>query len=142
TGDVVEWWYDFQDGSSSEKEEPAHTFPEAGFYSVMQTVYNQFGCVDSTLRPVKVDGFLVYIPNAFTPNEDGINEIFRPSIYGEEIRLYSFRIWNRWGEEVFFTEDPEEGWNGAEPSGKHYAESEVYPYKIVITGKTTNIQEI
>ena len=52
------------------------------------------------------------IPNSFTPNLDGLNEIFRPVLYGCEMEKYSFQIFNRWGERLFSTEDPNAFWDG------------------------------
>jgi gliding motility-associated-like protein len=54
----------------------------------------------------------VHIPNAFTPDANGHNEIFKPVIYGFEVSYYSLKIFNRWGILIFETNDPEAGWNG------------------------------
>lgn len=56
-----------------------------------------------------LEGF--YIPTAFTPNNDGKNDIFRPLLFGNVIK-YEFKIYNRWGEVVFKTNDLQNGWNG------------------------------
>lgn len=57
-----------------------------------------------------LEGF--YIPNAFTPNNDGKNDIIRPLLFGNVVK-YEFQIYNRWGEIVFKTNDTQKGWNGA-----------------------------
>jgi gliding motility-associated-like protein len=53
-----------------------------------------------------------YVPNAFTPNNDGLNDLFRPIIGGNIIR-YQFSVYNRWGQIVFRTEKIQAGWNGS-----------------------------
>ena len=62
---------------------------------------------------------LIYIPNAFTPNNDGINDAFKVVI--SEVTRYELSIYNRWGELVFFSEDPDEVWVGNVNGGEHYA---------------------
>lgn len=74
------------------------------------TGYNTYGCkatadVRITLRES------ILIPNAFSPNGDGINDEFRIAEYGFH-KLAAFRVFNRFGEEVFYTVDPDQGWNG------------------------------
>src|SRR5690606_13383050 len=71
-------------------------------------------CVDATGTVVVVEGDCdpyVYVPNAFTPDGDGVNDVFRASIEGT---LESFRmeIFNRWGELLHVAEDPDTGWDG------------------------------
>jgi gliding motility-associated-like protein len=62
---------------------------------------------------------VVYVPDAFTPNDDNINDIFKPftaSLFrkkGDQLRSYKFTIFNRWGEEIFTTDDPDIGWDGS-----------------------------
>jgi gliding motility-associated-like protein len=53
----------------------------------------------------------LFIPNAFTPNGDGKNDIFRPLIFGN-VTSFTFVIYNRWGGLVYETHDPAGGWNG------------------------------
>jgi gliding motility-associated-like protein len=51
------------------------------------------------------------VPNAFTPNGDGINDVFKPAIYGTAVN-YTMTIFNRWGQMIFKTRDPGKGWDG------------------------------
>jgi gliding motility-associated-like protein len=53
---------------------------------------------------------LIFAPNAFSPNGDGDNDDYRVSVVG--FREFQLSIFNRWGDRVFYTEDPSEGWNG------------------------------
>jgi gliding motility-associated-like protein len=56
--------------------------------------------------------FYFNVPNAFTPNGDGLNDIFRPVATSDLIRQFSMVIYNRWGQLVFETTHPAEGWDG------------------------------
>jgi gliding motility-associated-like protein len=70
-----------------------------------------------------------YIPNAFTPNGDGINDVFRiTGLPAENITRYNFQIFNRWGQVVFHTNDIMEGWDGR--SKGEYCSPDVYPWVI------------
>lgn len=82
---------------------------ETGLYSV--TVINATGCqvTDSVLITEGCAGAL-YIPNSFTPNNDGLNDVFRP--YGRNILLYNLQIFNRLGQLVYESSDPSAGWDG------------------------------
>lgn len=70
----------------------------------------------------------VFIPNAFSPNADGYNDFWRPVIEGRNIETYDLLITNRNGAEVFRTEDPREGWNGAMKGGGYATTSSIYLY--------------
>lgn len=58
------------------------------------------------------DDFALYIPNAFSPNEDGLNEVFMPICSGFMNEAFQFEIYNRWGERIFATSEMGKGWNG------------------------------
>jgi gliding motility-associated-like protein len=99
--------YTWNTGSS----DPSLLVLESGQYSV--TAENQ-GCSVSASVDVtfEICGCTVTIPNAFTPNQDGLNDRFRPVTYCGGIDRYSLQIWNRWGELVYQSEDPYQGWDG------------------------------
>lgn len=69
----------------------------------------------------------LYIPNAFTPNQDGLNDLFKP-LYHCDIEEYSFRIFNRWGELLYESNDPAEGWNGLYQG--HPVKQDIYSYQL------------
>ncbi|MCX7697826.1 MAG: PKD domain-containing protein [Bacteroidales bacterium] len=128
------YFYFFNDVSSSEPyssdPNPIHVFSSPGSYNVMQVVTSDKGCKDTAFTHVEVMvDVSCYIPSAFTPhNQDGLNDVFKPVIRGlsSEHGSYLFYIYNRWGNEVFKTSDPEEGWDGkingklAEPGVYHF----------------------
>ena len=72
----------------------------------------------------------VYVPNAFTPNGDGTNDIFKPEMLENVKEGYVFEIFDRWGQKVFATTDTEEGWDG-KIGGKPVTTTTVYSYRIV-----------
>lgn len=75
---------------------------------------------------------LVFIPNAFTPNGDGINDIFKVS--SAELDIYKLEIYDRWGGLIFETEDGSQGWNGGELGGEHYVQPGIYSYVVTYSG--------
>lgn len=71
----------------------------------------------------------VFVPNSFSPNLDGVNELFKPTFDCEPIN-YLFTIYNRWGEIVFRTNDYNVGWNGAAPDREYYVADGVYIWQL------------
>jgi gliding motility-associated-like protein/uncharacterized repeat protein (TIGR01451 family) len=81
-------------------------------YYVSLIAYNNNGCVDSTFRIINFDNSLViYVPNVFTPDGDEFNNIFKP-IFAAPVASYNLKIYNRWGEILFESNDTEVGWDG------------------------------
>lgn len=75
-------------------------------------VYTSEGCMGEDDISIRfMSGPQIYVPNAFTPNGDGVNDVFRPLPVGIT-KLESFRVYNRWGEEVFRTNEYMKGWDG------------------------------
>lgn len=127
--DAFAWDWDFGDLTHSTEQNPTHEYPDSGLYHIVQIVTNQYGCTDTTMNMVQVDGaFLVYIPNAFTPSGDADNEIFMEKGLG--IKAREMRIFNRWGEQIFFTEEMDEGWDGTGPINAEPMEQGVYVYHL------------
>ncbi len=108
---------------------PKITFPDTGTYFITQVVETQFGCKDSTVKEAVVEfGFKIYIPNTFTPNDDGINDRFRP--YGEDVSEYSMQIFSRWGQLLYTSYDMENGWDGRSGLSNKIDAGGLYIYKI------------
>jgi gliding motility-associated-like protein len=88
-----------------------HTYRDTGAYLIKHVVYNGFNCADTAKVLVRINPVpLIFAPNAFSPNGDGDNDDYRVSVVG--FREFQLSIFNRWGDRVFYTEDPSEGWNG------------------------------
>ena len=112
--DVTEWLYDFGDGNLSSYSDGPHQYAIWADYVITQIVTNTFGCSDTTYRSVSVNPELTfYIPNAFTPDGNGNNDMFRPLFNGSDVLQYEFTIFDRWGKIVFKTTDAEGGWDGS-----------------------------
>jgi gliding motility-associated-like protein len=112
------YYWDFGDGSSSLSTNPIHEYndvPES--YVVTLYAYNEEGCYDSAFLTVTIyEEIIFYVPNTFTPNGDGSNDVFLPIITsGIETKGYELLIFNRWGEEIFKSTNPNIGWDGFVP---------------------------
>jgi gliding motility-associated-like protein len=83
---------------------------------------------------------LIYIPSAFTPNNDGINDAFQVVI--SDLVSYELTIYNRWGDWVFHSTDPEDVWVGNVKGGDHYAPEGLYSYRIIWKGARTDSEEL
>lgn len=105
-----------------------YAFEELGTYTLSLWLKNEWDCVDSTEVNWEVIAlYKVYIPNIFSPNKDGLNEVFMP--YGLEYALeYELQIYNRWGALLFRSTDLQTGWDGT--SGGEPVPDGVYVYKI------------
>ena len=113
---------------------PAHTIilPDTGLYVINQVVKNALGCGDTTYRQVKVHpGYRIYIPNSFSPNNDGTNDYF--TVYGEEINDFHVLIFNRWGQQIYESYDMENGWDGSTRLSGEISMGGTYLYVIETT---------
>lgn len=134
--DVVSSLWNFSGLGTSTQMHPSFTFPqdEPGTYPVQLIVTNQYGCNDTTIQEVIINGiYVIYAPNAFTPNGDGLNDIFR--VYGEGFEESSFKlfIFNRWGELIFESNSMDTGWDGTHKGLA--SQADVYVWKIAAKGK-------
>ena len=104
------WDFGFPDLTSDEQY-PVIAYPGDGLFTVMLAIEDALGCVDTTMRTIFINPeFQFYAPNAFTPDGDGVNDLFGGS--GVGIDTYSMSIFNRWGELIYETDDPNKPWDG------------------------------
>lgn len=126
------FWWDFGDGYNSGEAYPSHEYQEAGDYTVTLYAYNQYGCNDSISMGVFLEpAFELYVPNAFTPDNDDFNELFFPKGFGIADEGYTFRIFNRWGDLVFETHEMDRGWNGYINGDQMKAQDGVYTWVVI-----------
>lgn len=107
--------WDFGDGNTSIEELPSHTYKDSGTYTIKLTINKGSYCesVDSiTLAINNQANPEIVLYNVFTPNDDGINDCFRMDGKNLGCASYELKIFNRWGEKVFETDDANECWNG------------------------------
>jgi gliding motility-associated-like protein len=106
------WKWDFGDGNTKYIEKPVHRYVDANKYIVQLIASNEGGCSDTTSVEIPVSpSDTILLPNAFTPDGDGYNDEFG-ILYAGKMDILSFRIFNRWGNLVFRTEDITQKWNG------------------------------
>lgn len=115
--DVVHWqWVSpYSNPISSNQGNPVFTFPEgeAGVYPVTLYVTTDYGCTDSvTIDLHVIEDILFYAPNAFTPDGDEFNQSWKPEIMGIDIYDFELLMFNRWGEVIWESHDPNVGWDG------------------------------
>ncbi|MFL5752769.1 MAG: PKD domain-containing protein [Bacteroidia bacterium] len=99
-------------------------------YTVTQAVANTYGCVDTIKKPVEIlPNWTFYIPNAYTPNNDGINDGFRGTGIG--ISNYNLWIYDRWGNMIFYSNELDAYWNGTvQGKGDGIVQEDVYVWKV------------
>lgn len=109
---------------------PAFTFQTPGMHYPEQVVFNEFGCSDTTKMQLIVEPFTVFVPNTFTPDENQFNNTFN-AVVGLEPVSWNMRIYNRWGQLIFETNDYQEAWDGTY-KGK-LCQEDIYSYVIQFT---------
>ncbi len=126
---------DYSNNNSSSLQNPAHQYGDTGSYVAQLVVVSDYGCKDSTIRIVRIeDDYALYIPNAFSPNSDGTNDVFKA--VGSGVKEFKLFIFDRWGNQVFFSDKLEKGWDGRyQAKGEDIVQEDVYVWKI--EAKTT-----
>jgi len=124
-----QYLWDLGDGDSSNVPNPIHEYADSGSYLVTLFIENTYGCKDTTQKLVKIDPvFVIFIPNAFTPDGDKLNESF--SVKGYGITQIDMLIFDRWGEKIWEGHQLDDSWDGTY-KGK-LVENDVYVYKIKV----------
>ena len=136
SSDVNYWHWDFGDGTTyaPDSASPLHMYPTKviATYQVTLIVQNAFGCYDTTMHEIYIGPeFTFYIPNSFSPNDDGINDTY----FGQGIGIekYEFFIFDRWGNEIFYADDLNKKWDGKANHGAEMAQQDVYVWKVKLT---------
>lgn len=133
--DEVSWHWDFGGLGTSVEENPTFTFPDTGLHEVQLIVTHLSGCMDTLIQPIDVIPEVRYfMPNAFTPNSDDVNDGFIGKGKLDGAKDFKFTIWNRWGELVFETDDPFESWNGKKNNVGQLSQNGVYVYLVTFVG--------
>ncbi|MDT8308935.1 MAG: gliding motility-associated C-terminal domain-containing protein [Bacteroidales bacterium] len=128
SGNPVKWYWDFGDGNMAVNQNPVNHYSALGTYPVTLYITDNIGCKDSVTHDILVkDITSIFFPNAFSPNNDGKNDRFKPA--GVYITQYKLFIFDRWGSTLYYSEDPEVGWDGTF-NGKPVSNG-VYAYKCV-----------
>ncbi|MCX6296090.1 MAG: gliding motility-associated C-terminal domain-containing protein [Bacteroidetes bacterium] len=137
TAGSTTWQWDFGDASGSSASNPIHNFGGEGTFPVTLFVSNSQGCTDTVTHYITInDGYTFYAPNAFTPDNNGENDIFLPKGTGWDISRFDMMIFDRWGNVVFHSTDVRSGWNGSLNNDHETAQADVYVWKVQVYDNT------
>ncbi len=129
---TTSWYWDFGDKNLSPSPNPKeHTYADTGTYK-MKLIVSNGSCKDSTYEIVRITlPTSLYVPNTFSPNGDGVNDVFKAE--GDGITTFEMMIYDRWGQLVFQSTDINKGWDGKVNGGTEVAAMDTYVYVINIT---------
>ncbi len=129
---VVSWWPSAQFGDDSATSQTFVISDTSQLFKV--TGKDTWGCVDTAVVVVNVtpNPKSLFIPNAFTPNRDGLNDVFRA--YGSSIQEIDLRVFNQWGQQLWETHDHEQGWDGTYNGHDQPVGVYIYVARVVIYG--------
>ncbi|MFK7787102.1 MAG: PKD domain-containing protein [Crocinitomicaceae bacterium] len=140
---AVNWEWSFGDGVFSAVQNPTNFYTSGGSYSILLDVTSEYGCVDQITRDIVTADFLqIYVPNSFTPDGNNRNEYFTPIVSGIDEAYYNFEIFNRWGEIVFESSSPGEGWNGRNRLNGELVQNGIYTWKLTVKDSKGGSREI
>jgi len=127
---ITSWNWNLGNHTTSTSQNPICLYTDTGSFAVQLVVTSNHGCKDSVIKYIRInDEFSLYVPNAFSPNADGVNDIFYAK--GDGVRDFKMYIFDRWGNMLFFTDDIAKGWDGRYLSkGESIVQEDVYVWKI------------
>ena len=127
------WRWNFGDSDTSNVFAPSpHNYTDTGTYIIKLITTTQHGCKDTAYQTITIEpDFVFYIPSAFSPDGDHLNDTF--SGKGVFVSQYEMRIFDRWGNLIFYTDDINIPWDGKANHGSEIAPRDVYVYAIKIT---------
>ena len=137
-GNIIDWQWDFGDGNTSSQENPYHTYQSfSGIYQIKLIVTDDMYCIDTAIKKIWVSDTIIsytssdywmYIPNSFTPDNDGLNDRFCIKFHGIRDRFFLFKVFNDQGDLIYQSINPDNlrcgdnGWDG-----KHFITKEKLP---------------
>ncbi len=125
---IVDWRWDFGDGTTSTVADPSHEYQFPGIFEVKVRTVDVNGCEMTASRIIEIKKHVfLSMPSAFTPNGDGENDEYY--IGYQQVTTFNIQIFNRWGQLVFESDSPDFRWNGTAPDGSLLQEG-VYVYKV------------
>jgi gliding motility-associated-like protein len=135
--------WDFGDGGSSSKEIPDYQYSTFGDYKIKLFVNEGQPCESSDSLDISIINVAeadLKLYNVFTPNNDNLNDCFQMEGISIECSEYRLEIYNRWGEKVFETNDPNDCWNGRVDNTKQELPSSTYFYILYIGKNSLNLE--
>ena len=125
--------WNFDDGDSSNIENPSHLFEYIADYDVELIAVSKEGCKDTTHHLIRVqDIFTIYVPTAFSPDNDGINDTFFAKGHGVDLDNFNLRVYDRWGELIWETNDMSASWDGKVRSNGKLVQVGTYTWLITL----------
>ena len=141
--DAIKWLWAFGDLGTSTEINPIFTFPDTGLQVIQQVVFHESGCTDTAFAIIDIfPEVRYYLPNAFTPNGDGVNDFFLGNGVMEGARDFNLSIWNRYGEKLFETANFQEGWNGRKNNTGQQSEQGLYVVVVTFKGPRGELFEL
>jgi len=138
------YFWDIAGLTTSTLPNPSFTFnnKEPGSYPVCLVAYNYNECADTICQTVIIDDVLfTYVPNSFTPDGDGLNDVWGMSTNIPVITDFELFVFDRWGQVVYTANDPYKPWNGGFQNGGEILKSGVYAYRILYGINSTDIRK-
>ncbi len=140
SGNITNWSWTLGDGTIENKKEFNHSYFNTGIYPITMIVVDDKGCVDTIQDSIIIrDVYTIYIPNAFSPNDDEFNDLFTPQGTFIDPEGFEMYIFDRWGNQMYYTtkwgdNEAAEPWNGTynNTGSKQYIIFDTYVYKIII----------
>ena len=129
---ATDWYWNFGDGTISTQQHPVHVYADSGTYLVTLFIENSYGCKNNIQKNVRIDPiFTIWIPNAFTPDGDDVNDYFTVKGYG--IAQLDVMVFDKWGELLYNNDDKEDlepKWDGMYKN--ILLKNDIYAYKIKV----------
>ncbi|MFD1552027.1 hypothetical protein DNU06_00995 [Putridiphycobacter roseus] len=133
--------WDFGDNTISTAMNPTHIFEQEGNYTIILISLNELGCSDTTSYSLTVGAPMsIFVPNVFTPNGQGSNQEWRFDVLGIDIYDFSVLLFNRWGEVIWESRNPNAGWDGVYNGTP--VNAGVYVWRMEFTSPTKNEKQI
>ena len=141
-GNIVTWDWNFAGQGTSTDQHPIFKFAEdTGTYEVTLFVVTDKMCEDETVNLLRIGSeYNMYVPNSFTPNGDGNNDVFAPMAIGVNPDDYSLLIYDRWGGVIFESKSLKQPWDGRALGTSEMAQNGIYVWKIVANDNTDNTE--
>lgn len=135
SANAADYLWNFGDGTTSAETNPKHTFQFSNTYTISLTTTSANGCRDTLFRHINFTDFYSLLnyteSNVFTPNDDGINDLFQVKLNGKYLGCTDFKVYNRWGQIIFQSKKYNAAWDGTTEAGT-LAPNDVYYYIFTI----------
>lgn len=139
---AVRWEWLFPGDVFSSHRHPVFEFRDTGLQKVQLVVSHAEGCRDTAIAFIDLEPEVsFFLPNAFTPNDDSVNDLFVGKGVTEGVRSFHLTVWNRWGERIFESNNPAEAWNGRKHNSGEPVPAGAYPVTLRYTGPRGQLVE-